>query len=164
MSDDIQNILRIEDNAEFKGVLVNFVFKPELNRRYAHEIETFPPMVEAVMAINIFDLAISTGSMWKYLVEHGNRFEALRRVCKDIGAAKAAEYLNSVISQFPDGVIPEDDNERMDRCDELELELRKIDRQHSGSVGDAVNRLREYINANQVEFERQVGEFWVKYL
>jgi hypothetical protein len=163
MNNDIQMILRIEDNNAFERALVDFVFKPGLNRRYADEIGSFPPLVEAVMEIDIFDLIISTSGMWKYLVEHGNSVEALRRVCRNIGATTAVEYLNSVTSHFSDGVIPKDEDERMDRCGELELELRKIDREHSGAISDTVDRLREHIKTNHVEFQRQVSEFWAKY-
>lgn len=66
-------------------------------------------------------------------------------------------------ARFPNRRIPEDENTRAELCDELEMELRKIDKAFSDASAEVRDCLKEYIDANGDEFAQQATEFWRKY-
>ena len=114
-----------EDSLSFRDLLdtwnsykhyVNGEIPPSKRLNIAQDEEDLDPLGE----IELLLMEVGSGGFSYYLYYYGDHFNKMYNAVKEIGATKTVLILEDVKKQFPNGIIPENSNERKTLIDNLE--------------------------------------------
>jgi len=140
--------------------LHEFVTDPNIGGVAPEDLQKAPPLVRSTIYLDAFDLAIANSGIWKWFEELRGDYPDFTDFLRVIKADRAADYLKAAEALFPNGIVPEDEDERFDFCDEHGREFRQVDHQFEGASGEAILKFRDYVVANKESFQQEAEAYW----
>lgn len=153
-------VLAIPDRPRFMLTLEHYFCPPGsiAGWTWSNVRTKLTPEAQMVLILNAFDRSVFGSGMAAFLIDNREVFETAAAICKTIGAARAAEYIENVAACFPAGKIPATAEECADVIfqDDSETEscLRQLDARYRNARDEVIDCLRRYIAANQARFEK----------
>jgi len=143
--------------------VTDYVFHSGLRGNYSEEPADLPPFVRFTLWARVVDLEISSGGIRMLLDRYGQNFPELVDTFGELECPVMLQYLDNARAEFPNREIPEDEDDRWECLDEIELALRAVDRKHSHAITDIVRAMRHAVVSQPEKCNLQIEEFWRDY-
>lgn len=163
MRADIKTTIADVSDEKLLDHVASYVFRPAIRHDYSDHSSTLPDFVRLALWAHVFESEISNSGVMLLLDRYGSHLNECFDTFDQFKCPTVLNYLDNTRSLFPDGKIPDDEDERWDCLNEIEFTLREVDRKHAHAIAEIIQMMKEVISSQTEKWNQQIEQFWAEY-